>query len=111
MAREHPARVQEVRRELRARERPLLLIAPAPADEHAALRGLVRVPSSHDVDAHRRLAIDAVVDALEPAIEPTQLEGVEIDGGIGLELRVAGVAETRAAVGPGADDEPLQTLL
>jgi len=81
------------------------------ADEHAPFRRLVRVPSAHHVDPHRRLAVDTVVDALEPPIEPAQLEGVEIDGGIGRELRVPRVAETRAAVGPGAYDESLQALL
>src|SRR6516225_5361152 len=104
-------RVQEIRCHLRPRERPLLLIAPMAADEHAPFRRLVRVPSAHHVDPHRRLAVDTVVDALEPPIEPAQLEGVEIDGGIGRELRVPRVAETRAAVGPGAYDESLQALL
>src|SRR2546429_344219 len=109
--RKRPVGVQVVRRRRRPGERPFLFIAPAPADEHPTLRGLVSVTAAHDIDAHRCLAVDAVVDTLQPMIEPALLEGVEIDGRVGRELRIARVARVRAAMGPGSDNQPLRALL
>src|SRR5262245_31926024 len=50
--------VQEVRRPLRPRERPLLLVAPA-----------VALPAEPYRELDRRLLLDAGVDVLEPAVE------------------------------------------
>lgn len=62
-----PAAVQVVLGELRAGQRPFLLVAPP--------------PRSHDVDADRRLAVDAILDALQPIVVPAQVRLVGRVGG------------------------------
>ena len=55
-----PAAVQVVVRPHRSGERPLVLVAP--------------LVDAHHEDAHRRLGGDAVVDPLEPVVEPADLQ-------------------------------------
>ena len=85
-----PSGVQIVRRRLRARQRPLLLVAPVAADEDAAFRRLVRIAAAHHIDADRRLAVHAVVDSLQPMVEPAQMKRPEIERRVFGELRLAG---------------------
>src|SRR5439155_16844293 len=92
------ARAQVVGRDGRAGERPLALVPPVSADENAAFGRLVRVAAAHHKDANGRVAIHAVVETLEPVIEPAELEGGEIERRLRPELRLAGVAERLAAV-------------
>src|SRR5262249_25602789 len=68
--RQRSPRPQVVGRRPPGGERPFLPLAPAPADEDTALRRPVAVAAAHHEDPDRRLAVDAVVDPLQPPIEP-----------------------------------------
>ena len=50
------------------------LVAPVAANKNTTFRGLVPVPAAHHIDAHRRLAIHAVIDSLEQMVEPAQVK-------------------------------------
>src|SRR5207247_9805425 len=82
-------RVQVVGRRNGARQRPLALVAPAAADKNPAFGCSVRVAAAHDEDADGRLAVHAVVDPLQPVVEPAPMEGLEIKAGVRSELRLA----------------------
>src|SRR6185369_1878424 len=86
-------------------------LAPPTADEDPPFRRAVAVATAHHEDTHRRLAIDAVVRALEPAIEPAELERLDVDGGIAAELRLAREAAPLPAVRPRPHDQAQRALL
>ena len=72
-----PVTVQIEVREARARERPLVLVAPAAAVHEPARSRAPSGSAAHHEDAERRLGIEAIVHAAEPAIEPAQVQLVE----------------------------------
>src|SRR5581483_9388233 len=109
--REEAAGMQIVGRRFGTRQRPFLFIAPMATDKNPAFGSLMAIAAAHHVNADRRLAIYAIVDMLQNVIEPAQLKGIQIDGGIRSELRFSGVADIGLAVNPGADNQPLRTLL
>ena len=71
----------------------------------------MRVAAAHDVDPHRRLPIDPVIDPLQPMLEPPQAPRIEIKAGIVCELRLTREASRLTAMCPRSDDQPLQALL
>ncbi len=103
--------MQVVRRVDRARERPLVLLAPGATDKEPSLRGLVRVAAAHHEDTHRRLAVHAVLEALQPAIEPPQTKRVHVQGRRRTELGDPEKLWSLAAMRPRTDNQPLQALL
>src|SRR5579862_9581353 len=111
LGRQCAPRMEVVSGRSRTGKRPFPLIAPVAADEHPAFGSLVRIAAAHHVDVYGRLALDAVVDALQPVVEPTLLECLEIDGRIGRELRLSGEVGFRTTVSPRANDEALQAVL
>src|SRR5260370_32472853 len=76
---EHSIRTQVVGSRLRPRERPLALLPPMPSHEDSAVGCLMTVPVAHDEDPDGRLPVHAVVDPLQPSVEPTLPEGDEAD--------------------------------
>src|SRR5207245_7857267 len=62
--------VQVIGRGLGASQRPFGLIPPVAPDENSAFRRPAAVAATHDEDADRRFAINTVLDAIQPAIEP-----------------------------------------
>src|SRR5262249_29689898 len=79
--------------------------------ENSSFRGLVRISPGHDEDPDQWLAVDSVVDAFEPALEPAQSQRVEINRRGGAKLRLARVAPGLSAVGPRPHDQSLRALL
>ena len=79
--------------------------------EDAAFGCFVGIASAHDVNAHGRLAIRSVVNALQPMIKPSEVKRCEIERRVVGELRLPGVTEVFTAVDPRADDQALETLL
>ena len=82
-----------------------------PADENAPFRRLVSVAAAHNVNPDGRFAIHAVVDALQPVIEPSQMERIEIQRRIVRELGFSRVSIVLAAMNPRPDNQPLEALL
>src|SRR5215475_3779988 len=72
-----PVFVQVVVREARARQRPLLLVAPAAAVNESSGTRAASGSAAHHEDPERRLAVQAVVDAAEPPVEPAKMQLVE----------------------------------
>ena len=77
-----------------------------PAGRRAAV-----VAGPHDVEQHRRIVVDAVLVAPEPAVVPAQPKSQEVDPGLRRELDFAGHVRALTAVHPGADHQPLRRLL
>src|SRR5512132_3817068 len=92
LRRKQSIRVQIIRSRLRALQRPFFFIAPMSADKDAPLRRFVRVASAHHEDAHRRVLLDTVIDALQPMLVPAKGILVEGYGGFRPKLRLPGVA-------------------
>src|SRR2546425_6816831 len=103
--RKRPLGEQVIGRGLGASQRPLGLIPPVPADENSAFRRLVAVASTHDEDADRRFAINTVLDALQPRIEPALPECIEIESSLGSKLPFPRKTFRLASVSPRAHDE------
>src|SRR2546423_12295952 len=97
--------VQVVGRRNGARQWPFALVAPVAADKNPALGRSVRVAVTHDKDADGRLTVDTVVNSLEPAVEPAQMKGLEIERRVRPELCLARVAVRLAAVRPRPHDQ------
>ena len=102
--------VQVIRRGARSSEGPFLLVAPMSAHEYSAFRGLMGITPSHHVNPHRGFTIDAVVDVLQPTVEPTALEFPHLESRIGGELGVPRVAGGGSAVLPRSYDELLEAV-
>src|SRR5258708_6459827 len=99
--------MQKVPRILGAFERPLVFGTPAPTVIETPLGVLAAIATTHDEDAHGRLAFDANVDALQPPVEPAFLLRVEPDktpDGVRAEVHTVspGQGVARAHVCPGA---------
>src|SRR5260370_6575961 len=92
-------------------QRPVGGLAPEPAMVEPAGRGFASGPAAHHKNADRRLAIDAIVEALDPAVEPAPPQGEEIlreiavDRGGWAEINLAGITERPVAMGPRAEDQ------
>ena len=80
--------------EPRAGQRPLVLVAPAAAvHEPARARAPARAAAHHE-DPQRRLGVEAIVHAAQPAVVPAQVQLVEARQRRSLaELHVAGVGQ------------------
>ena len=103
--------MEVVGREAGAGERPLLLVPPAAPDEDPPLGRPARVPAAHHEDAHGCAALDPVVRALQPAVEPALAERVHVESRVGAELGVAGERHLLSAVRPRPDDQPVRATL
>src|SRR4029077_3077055 len=68
LRRQDAAAMQVIRGGACAAQGPLLLIAPAAADEYPAFRGLMRTSAPHDVEAYGSLTLHAVIDPLQPVV-------------------------------------------
>src|SRR3989449_2872246 len=102
---------QVIGRGLGASQRPLGLIPPVPPDENSTFRRPAAVAATHDEDADRRSAINTVLDALQPAIEPALPEWIEIESSLGSKLRFPGKTLRLASVSPRAHDESNRPFL
>src|SRR5262249_34886082 len=113
--RREPAVAAQVERRLdRPRQRPLVLLAPAPAVVELALRGLTARPAAHHEEPDRRLAIRLARGVVrQPAREVLELlVEVPLDAPDAVAAEVDLVAEggvpSHADMAPGADHEPLR---
>src|SRR5438270_717703 len=59
-------------------------LAPKPAMIEPSGRGFAPRPAAHHEEADRRLAVDAVVEPVDPAVEPATAQGEEIFGEIAV---------------------------
>ena len=59
-------------------------------------------PAGHHEVAHRRLAVDAVVDPLQPAVEPADDQVRQVEPGLRSEVEAGHGAAAEAGVVPGA---------
>ena len=85
------ARMQKPRLPFGIRQRPGVGIPPA--------------VHPHQEQPQRRLPLDTVVDAAQPALEPAQLFGLQIDERVLAKVDVAGSCRRSQGVRPGTDDE------
>src|SRR5262249_37686496 len=85
-----------------------LLELPLGAGGGVAVHPLV---GAHDEQADERLPGDAVVDALEPVVEPTQVGARQVEEGGRAEVALAVGAPRLVRVPPGPQDELLRAVL
>jgi len=86
---------------------------------HSALGGLVSAAAPHDEVGHGRDQVDPIVDAFQPAVEPSQREVVggrgearAFDGCVDAEVDVSRVGGLQGppAVDPRAEHQPYRAL-
>src|SRR3954447_85842 len=92
-------------------QRPLLFIPPTTADKNPSFWRFVSVSTAHHIDPDRRLPIYAVIDSLQPVIEPSCPPRIHGECGVGCELCVAGKGTALSPVCPRADNQSLQAPL
>ncbi len=76
---------------LRARQRPLVFVTP--------------FVDAHDEESQGRFIDDAVIDALEPVVEPAQFQRFQIDHRMRAKVDIARAWRRAERMGPGSDDQ------
>jgi hypothetical protein len=71
----------------------------------------VGIAAAHNVDPDGRFALDSVIDALKPMVEPSGPKRIEIEGRVRRELRLSGETAGLTTVRPWSDNETLKALL
>ena len=95
-------------------QRPGRGIAPTAAVIEPSLGVAPPGSAAHHKDAHRRLGVDAVGDALDPAVEPDAAQGEEMFGKIAVDWRrstkidLARIAQRAVAMRPRPEDQPVR---
>src|SRR5205085_2290579 len=97
--------------------RPIAGIAPEPAMVEPPRRRLPPGAAAHHKDPHRRLAVDAVIEPFDPAVEPATPQFEEILAEIAVnrrgrtEINLAGITKRAVAMRPWTKDQPRRRVL